>query len=450
MLKYENEFKKMVEIAAWMDKARWETLNAYGQVSIGDENFQNLESSKKILVHWLCYINDYQRNVDELWQKGGIVFTGIVKEIDTTRSGRDYLYLIKDKFRATDNKKSNDGSDNSQKLIPFEIKEKSTKFSPRDWGSMYGVLRTLYILKENYDGNIIKFFVSQISKDKSVEYNIDNIAKRSYILSYKDISKAKSKKDKENKLNEIIRGWWKSENNANAMLEKLIENIENDFKKEIDDNSWKNKKYENKRLWAALRDYLEPSYKLNEIFLKAITETKPEITFFHENINKIMPSVEFPGDIWNIRFAKNTIWNFAKSNEKEEFLREFSHRKNGKDLKESINFSHLVRTCYESLLYQDKKQVQKYYPAQMDVSYDFASRMCSKCKFENMDLFCPFGSGEEINKLCIGINSKKTEEQYCPLLLMTCGYRFICKTEVCSILQQNKKGMKICNRDLDS
>jgi hypothetical protein len=293
----------------------------------------------------------------------------------------------------------------------------------------------------------LSFFIENMDKDENIEDNIDQISRKAYILSYKDISKAKSKKDKENKFNEIIKEWWKSKDNSNKVFKDLIANIENDFKKKLDDTSWIKKKFENKRLWAALRDYLEPSYKMNEIFLNAVNETKPDVTFFKKNKNKIMRFVEFPGDIWNIRFAEKTIGNFAKSNEKELLLKNFTKRKSGEELKDSLNFSKIIRTFYDQVIYEDKKLCKDYYPAQMDISYDFASRMCSKCKFENINIYCPFGSGEEINKLCIGNNSKKIGQQYCPLLLMTCGYRYLCKKEGCPILEEDKKGIEICNRD---
>jgi len=240
---------------------------------------------------------------------------------------------------------------------------------------------------------------------------------------------------------------------SQSNLKKLVEiikcdlssnEVEHYFKSKY--NQWEKKRFENKRLWAALRDYFEPSCTLHSVFLKAVYRINPTNTFFHDNKKKIIRFIEFPGDIWNLRFAKNTIWNFVKSNEQELFLKNFTKRKSGKELKDSPNFSKLIRACYDQVIYQDKKQIEKYYPAQMDISYDFASRMCSKCKFEKMSDFCPFGSGKKIGRLCIGSNAQKID-QYCPLLLMTCGYRAVCKPKQCPILENSTKGIEICELD---
>ena len=68
----------------------------------------------------------------------------------------------------------------------------------------------------------------------------------------------------------------------------------------------------------------------------------------------------------------------------------------------------------------------KFYPEQLDISFDFTSRMCNN---QFCDL-CPFGKGSF--KLCFeGDNQEKS----CPVSLFTCGYRSPCNSTDCPIVK---------------
>ena len=408
-------FKKMAEIFSWMDNARWETQKKWRVWTIGDERFRELKEIQKVLVHWLCYINDYQRNVGNVWEKGGIVFTEIVKEMEETGNGRELLKSIKKKFV---------GKERGKRIIkPFNYK--NTVFGPTDWGALYGVLRTLYFLKEDYKGDLLEY-IKRHMKGKNMEEKMNNLSKELYKLSYDRIGEAKSKKDdsKNTEKHLSLKNWWDKDGDMKRVINSFL-NDKKDVSSKVK-NWYKKGKYKGtKRLWASIRDYLKcPYFKELNIDGRKLKE----ILGGNEALNYI----ELPGDRWNKRFAGNVIKDFAK--------------------KENIgvsSFSKAIRDLYDRFL----KNKGEYYPEQMDVTFDFTPRMCGECKPGNGIInICPFGKGDKLSKFCIG--DKTPGGIYCPFLLFSCGYRHECDPNNCPIYEIKKEGggLEICgeNKKTDS
>lgn len=169
-------------------------------------------------------------------------------------------------------------------------------------------------------------------------------------------------------------------------------------------------------MWCCLRDYKVGWF--HDIYCEAIRkkfespEAESIIKFWKE---LALDQLELPGDSWTTNeIFKNKL--LSK-------LIDFS-------LEESITTPQIVRTFYEQM----KVHPNDFYPAQMDVLFDFLQRMCIKggC------MLCPFGKfGADL--VCNPSNGKKM----CPVLGYCCGYRVWCqKAETCPIFKA--QGINAC------
>lgn len=100
------------------------------------------------------------------------------------------------------------------------------------------------------------------------------------------------------------------------------------------------------------------------------------------------------------------------------------HHKNkhGKDFKTT----QIVRQVYNQIFKKDASC----YPEQLDVTFFIAQRMCEE---KRCDL-CVFGGG--IKGLCHGqINL------FCPVALLSCGFKHICKPDKCGLKDDSFKDL---------
>jgi hypothetical protein len=362
-----RDLVSLVTIISWLDKARWEQDDSNWLTN--NAIFQNLRPEQKILTHWLCYITDLQMPARIVWDKGGIVFSNLVKDYDITRF--DYGNVGKS---VTDFIKAHqESSSNDEKKVPHFLslyEGKPVSYAPRFPFQNEQIIRTLQLLLD-YDKSLMNFIAKYKEQYNNDKEGLVRIAHALDLLTYRT------------KINlEKTRGILQS---RNLMDENYA--------------SWKlNRTEGHKRLWAALRDYLKSNTLRSYI--------KEYLIWPYNNFE--LSQLELPGDLWNERFAEYLIYRVAERS-----------GINVRKRKNNISSPSLARKIHENV----KENESEFYPEQLDVSWDFTPRMCDKhlCKI------CPFGKGNPL-MLCT-----ENQNKFCPVLLTTCGYISNCKPSGCPV-----------------
>jgi hypothetical protein len=173
-----------------------------------------------------------------------------------------------------------------------------------------------------------------------------------------------------------------------------------------------------KRLWCCIRDYKKGIY--NDIFKKAI---KDNYGFDAQELITIwdklpMFDIELPGDVWNNNpYFKDNL---------------FADILNIKKGQKNWGMPKIIRKIYDQL--KDSENIDFFYPEQFDITFDFVPKMCSKKKMCGICLFGPNGAGS----ICI-----PSSDKYCPVSLVSCGYKTKCtgNTEDCLIKNDLCRGI---------
>ena len=128
-----------------------------------------------------------------------------------------------------------------------------------------------------------------------------------------------------------------------------------------------------------------------------------------------MDQIELPGDVWNNSplFRDNL---FEKVLDLE-------------NIPNTWGMARIIREVYIQL--NSKKEIGYFYPEQFDITFDFVPRMCNK-KLCNVCLFGKNG----VESICI-----PTEDKYCPVALLSCGYVYRCKRDGCIIKEGISRGI---------
>ena len=385
---------KVWEIVDWLDKARWNPLEAKKGI-IPSPVFENLTNSQKILVHWLLYITDQQRPYMDVWMKGGPIFVEVVSDYNQNR--RSSLQLLKDFTHPNSRTKGVDVFSSRTQQINGE----NIQYTPRYGMHILSIARTLYLL-ESFDRNIIKFlannwdFVESACDEFQGDNQVSRIAFLLFMLSYAEITRGiVSFHRNEREIKRDVESYGKQ-------VRRLLSN-RNDLT--IEFKKWsKGKKY-HKRLWAALRDYLKPESPFCGYFKGALEDngSKDFREFLSQNQPSILASIEIPGDIWNLRFFKKIFQG-------------------------SISSPAELRERYENLkgagLIRDEL-----YPEQYDVSFSFSPNMCD----ELMEAYCPFKANSRIQEFCLVRLGMMPLKKLCPVAMITCGFEYYCQPEDCPI-----------------
>jgi hypothetical protein len=176
-----------------------------------------------------------------------------------------------------------------------------------------------------------------------------------------------------------------------------------------------------KRLWCSLRDYLK-SPEFNRVFvgsLKKTTLMNPE-RWERDNpeLKIALSAIELPGDVWNnAEVFREGLFSPYLANERS-----------------SWDMPRTIRSVYELL---SKEGPMQFYPEQLDVSFDFVPKMCE----EKMCDVCLFGEG--IEDLC-----HQRSGCFCPITLISCGYRFKCCPNKCYFKENRVKNLCKKRRDV--
>jgi hypothetical protein len=398
-----ERFREMLPLVAWLDSCRWQSSRNMNTGLLTVEKFKKLEGyGEKVLVHWLCYITDRMRDFEPVWELGGQIFSEIIEQY---RNVENEQMLMKTIF-------SREGfmqrPENGKKIDPFVSKEKENEkkaplaFGPRFQDDLLSIARTLYGLLLRYDGSITNYLEQNADFWTTGTDMAGRIAYLLYMLSYKDLHKEYYNFEQSNQSQFL------------SEAESYMKTLEKDpFPGYLE---WcKSGRYGAKRLWAALRDYLKQGSGFRSDFVNAMN---PDCRRALGNIDLF--DLEFPGDVWNRRFLENL------------FQPIFGERvdRNGKQLVLRNNASESIRRIFEELVQGEDRS--KYYPEQLDISFDFAPRMCDN-KWEQ---FCLFqGNARD---LCIYIQFQETSnerlaEKVCPVAVISGGYVIPCDSVNCPI-----------------
>lgn len=394
---------EIFKIISFYDKVRWNSISNYNLINFYKSD---LDDDTKILTHWLCYISDRQMAFERIWEVGGFVFSELVNNL---KENNNIELLKPNQVNSFIHENGNGGyaftskskvNNNSVLLKSYGyIKDDIVKFTPRYYPSdYYSILFTFDILSE-YNYSLTRYIADQINKYKEKDDLIQRILFSLYLLTYFEIGQPK-KTDIDNFEKNIE----KAEIRTKKVLSILNENKK--FEKEFSIFK-KDTIFNQKRAWCSLRDFFK-SPEFNAYFKKSLE--KENIDTSQLFTLKSFRQFELPGDVWNnnSKFRNCILENTEYENSKK-----------------SLN--KILRDYYEKNI----GDLDKSYPEQFDITFDFAPRMCEN---NNCDI-CPIGllKGNEnsnFEKTCI-FDSK----YYCPVTLTNCNYKIDCFGKECELIK---------------
>lgn len=379
----------ILETFSYLDDIRWKETSNYNLINYCCDD---LTSDEKLLTHYLCYIIDRQMPFMRIWDIGGYIISHLVR-VYTREKKRDVVKLLYNYIQIDRNiisLKCPLITDNVR-ILKYGITGTSLSFSsrfpPEDLVLIY---RTLEILNKVSRRSILQYIIKAINSENNYRHSIKKIASALDELTYVSGCRVKAN-EFDNKIESIAR-------EVNDFV----------FDKNID------KVLSNrKRLWCSLRDYLK-SPEFNNIFVNGLKE----LNFTNaEQWNRKNPELiesldvlELPGDVWNNSeiFRKGLFSPYLRNERK------------------SWDMPQTVREIFK---YITNVREIRFYPEQLDVTFDFVPKMCDN----DMCDICLFGDG--IEKVC-----HQKAGLFCSVFLFTCGYRYICKPESCIIKKNLVKG----------
>lgn len=381
---------KAWRIIKWLDDARWH--KGTSSSLIPGPIFASLDPSDQILTHWLCYITDQQRPWQDVWMRGGPIFSEIVKHYKGTSSTEDMLGILSTFSHAKGPGKVDVLTSKQQTINGQRI-----TYTPRYGSHILSISRTLFTL-QNFQNNIISYlsnnssFIFHNSQEEDDSPTL-RMAFLLYLLSYNEIytgitsffrQRTEIKKD-------LVERQKKLE-----YLFKAKEELENIYLRWIKYRFYK-------RLWAGFRDYVKQGSYFEAKLLLALDDVKAEaiLSYLQQNRKKMLCSLELPGDTWNLKFNQKLFDN-------------------------KINSPSELRQFYNWLLAKGHLS-DEFYPEQFDVSFDYAPRMCDL----GNEALCPFKKGIKLYEYCLGSSGKG---KLCPVTRILADYESDCLPEKCPII----------------
>jgi len=401
-----NEFA----VVNFLDECRWdsENLNNYNLINYAHSDLSNDE---KILTHWISYITDRQMKFEDVWDIGGFVFSDMVRHYSLDGVGVANIsspdsFFTGSAFRARLRCPVSNEILARREFGVGSVVEFTSRFYPSDYVSIIYTLKTL----ESFDRSIVGYLTEIIRL-----YNVQPIASRAiiqglayglYLLSYEDIGqhKADSLPDTD----------WIALANARANSTETLLSDKSRFLRNVDDffkDSKYGKRYNCKRVWCSLRDYLK-SPEFSPLFRESLQERNVSDDLIQKVFcNEAKQTVELPGDVWNNKSVfRNCLFSISGAKDKD-----------------GEPFNRQLRKLFE------QERITVGYPEQFDVTFDFVQRMCDK----QLCTICPFKAVYEenrISKICIN-----NADMLCPVSLVTCGYVTNCKSSDCSLKKMLEK-----------
>ena len=385
------------------------TYPFYKTYKLFKENKEELsvELAKKILfAHYLVYICDRQMDYRFVFKYGGYVIAQILEDYIKDfnwKSPSDYedCFLEFIKKHTARIKKKNTNNDNNG------IYSHYLKAAKPD-NNLYKNLKKKYdSIKNDYEGEdkdnvvlfasrmtIIDYFcifrslenIEQFFNILENKTNIYSIAEGLYNITYKGVKNLSGK----------------NEPNFVEIYKKYKQEIKAIDNKDI---SFEKKKYDSKRLWCVIRDYM-----YNPLFKKCFQKVVGKKNFLKLSKHESLEKIELPGDVWNnnLDFARCFWTNVDESAKK-------------------INSSKIIRKNY--INYKDSWN--GCLPIQFDITFNFVPRMCTigNCNICPLAQFSKINEIKEFGNQWQEIVCHKQAGKYCTMALYATGIKHICKGE---------------------
>lgn len=394
----EEKIKAFFEVISWLDNKRWTQSGNYNLLYWPYKKMKNvhpLSKSEKVLAHWLSYVTDRQMPFEQIWRKGGFIFSDMARHFVTQKmSATDIEKKFTVKHDNTLEFQSITSDPDTGNIMTFR-----SRYPRRDWNC---IKHTLETLEKDYKRSIVVFVCEVLKQNEIREDPVKGIAFSLDMLTYRQNDKA-----------------------LRPILKPGTEEYEKGFKK------WQKGSTENKkRLWCALRDYLKEGSEFHGYFLKAIKEEFPkESRRLQQRWKKLsannMNELELPGDVWN---------------NNETFKVNLVEQLRGEEgaLRKNVSTAAIARELYET--HRNLAQEVGFYPEQLDITFDFIPRMCSEPVWKDLcDGVCIFGENGAAS-LCIN-KMKDKRGKKCPVVFATCGYQAQCDPKGCPIVKEAVVGI---------
>lgn len=384
-----NKMSEILNVFSGLDDIRWNEATNYNMINYCRND---LTAEEKLLTHWLCYITDRQMPFQRVWNVGGYVISQIVRVYSANPGWRVWEEVLEPFVDMTGShmfiKSSHDKV--NPRLERYGISGNDVHFASRYMPEdLILIYRTLAILDRVADRRIARFICMALDEESGIENEIKIMAVALNQLTY-------------------LAGGAVSGVTFNHRRDEMRQQA-TDFELNTDTNV---SLYGRKRLWCSIRDYLK-SPEFNDIFINALRDNECSCSdrWKRESmqLKAALKVMELPGDVWNnAEIFRDGLFRPYISNERE-----------------SWDMPRTVREIHNLI----QAQLTRFYPEQLDVTFDFVPRMCQR----SMCSVCFFGAG--IRKVC---HEKKG--LLCPIALYSCGYTHHCDPSSCDFKKDSVRG----------
>ncbi|MBS3821371.1 MAG: hypothetical protein KGY81_06385 [Phycisphaerae bacterium] len=381
-------------VFAELDRIRWSDAANYNLINYWRDD---LSADDKLLTHWLCYITDRQMSFLPVWEVGGYVISQLVS---TYRS--DGIAAVQDRHLHEYEVRGSPHltmtatvADSNRRLeLQGQVGDVAYFASRFPAGHIVLILRTLEILERVAGGSFGGFLAAVLEQIDSRADGVDALAGGLEGLTYEA-----GRRVPNDQFREIAKSVLA---NVPQEAERFCANTAEwlqDKRQRLD-----RKRYDRKRLWCALRDYLK-SPEFNRVLVQALEASGfADANRWHRDnaeLREALERLELPGDVWNNNrvFSRGLFAPYVGNEAIEQRMPQ------------------AIRGIYE-----DRRDLLRgqFHPEQLDVTFDFVPRMCDR----QMCRVCPFGGG--VSQLCHAQTGL-----LCPVALTTCGYEHVCEPEGC-------------------
>ncbi len=396
----ENEVGKLIRILdmfSQLDDIRWSVQDNYNLINYYC-GAKNLSDDEKLLTHWLCYIADRQTPYKRVWEVGGYVISHMVRAF-AQEDGRSVRNLFRSYVFRDDGDKLglkcpleavNEAADTRLARYGIEMGAVEVKFASRypsdDLLRMY---HTLEVLAKHHGKSLAVFCEASFRPEDDDRQAIRRMATALDKLTYAVRTVPAGQFDQG--LDE---------------MEKKAEEFR------MPPKAKPGHMFNRKRLWCCVRDYLK-SPEFNKVFVAALKKRSAENperwNRQNDELKQALDAIELPGDVWN---NSETVRDGL-----------FTPCLSGKP--QSWKMPQTIRGVHK-LLSEDRDL--RFYPEQLDVTFDFVPRMCER----SMCNVCLFGDG-------IGGVCHQKPGLSCPVALVSCGYRHDCNPAECRLKRNEAK-----------
>ncbi len=373
-----QELQQFARVIIWLDDARWAGDGWWE--GWDSQTVNGLTNSQKILAHWVTYVADMRMPARIVWGRGLPVLAKIVADYNAGAPSSGLLKGYQEEPIGS--------TSTGMKGPTLKVTNPPLEFTPRYKWQYDQIQRTLELL-DDYGRSLPDFMKSLVQLYGNAPGALRRLAHALYILTYanpRDYPKEKARR---------------------ILVPDSRTELEADFQR-WDRSTTKGGQ---KRLWAALRDYLKHK-ELRRCL---------EGTFIWPSQYLDLSQLELPGDIWNERFTDKLLCSLAEG----------ACIPTRTDGGKPLNSATLARQIYCRI--KSNNPSTAFYPEQLDVSFDFASRMCDKRLCD----ICVFGKNEAA-RFC----SEPGPGRLCAALLITCGYKRACAAENCPV--RSGAGSSLC------